>query len=140
MEEQREESELHIEDAMQPVVAPVLQGREKVADAMQSLAQYSDLKGESVVLVHCGDGLWYAAMYEELQGIFANMGETDSTASLETRLGKERTPVLFPDLPLASTLPHFKRWPLLPITNRAMWGALEGAVSMSDVLKRYQGR
>jgi len=140
MEEQREESELHIEDAMHAVVAPVLQGREKVANAMQSLAQYSDLKGESVVLVHCGDGLWYVATYEELQGIFGKAGESDSTDSMETRLGKERTPVLFPDLPLASTLPHFKRWPLLPITNRAMWGALEGAVSMSDVLKRYQGR
>jgi len=53
-------------------------------------------------------------------------------------LGPERTPVLFPDLPLSSALPHFQRWPLLPITNRAMRGSLEGVVSLQDVLNRYQ--
>jgi CIC family chloride channel protein len=138
MEEQREESELHIEDGMQPVVVPVLQGSETVADAMQSVAQYSPMESDSAVLVHCGNGLWYAARYGELQALLAKAGE--ATGSLEEQLGAERTPMLFPDLPLASTLPHFKRWPLLPVTNRAMRGALEGAVSMADVLKRYEGR
>lgn len=137
MEEQREESELHIEDAMQPVVAPVLQGSETIADAIKSLSQYNGLEGDSVVLVQCSDGLWYAAKYEELQALFS---KPDKPGLLEARLGKERTPLLFPDQPLASTLPHFKRWTLLPIINRAIRGALEGAVSMSDVLKRYQGR
>jgi len=137
MEEQREESELHIEDAMQPVTVPVLQGSEAVPDAMKSLARYSDLTGDSAVLVQCGDGLWYAAKQQELQGLFA---KSDEPGSLEERLGRERTPMLFPDLPLASTLPHFKRWPLLPVTNRAMRGALEGAVSMAEVLQRYQRR
>jgi chloride channel protein, CIC family len=138
MEEQREESALHIEDAMQAVVVPILQGSDTVSDAMNAVAQYSGMGDASVVLVHCGDGLWYSAKHDELREIFAKAGE--GAASLQERLGKERTPVLFPDLPLASTLPHFKRWPLLPITNRAMRGALEGTVSMADVLKRYQGR
>src|SRR6185437_2342240 len=75
MEEQREESELHIEDAMQPVVVPILQGSETVAGAMKSVAQYSGMADASAVLVHCGDGLWYAAKYEELQKIFAKAGE-----------------------------------------------------------------
>jgi CIC family chloride channel protein len=140
MEERREESELHIEDALQPVVAPVLQGSEMVADAMKSLAQHGTLTNESVVLVHCGDGLWYAAKYEELQALAEKTEEKSAALSLQARLGKERTPILFPDLPLSSTLPHFRRWPLLPVTNRAMRGALEGAVSMADVLKRYQSR
>ncbi len=64
----------------------------------------------------------------------------DPAAILEQCLGPERTPVLFPDLPLASALPHFRRWPLLPVTNRAARGALEGVVSMTDVLERYQAR
>lgn len=140
MEEQREESELHIEDAMQPVVAPILQGSEAIANIRNSLTQYSGLESSSTLLVHCRDGLWYVATYEELQGIFANPSEIEPAPSLEERLGKERTPVLFPDLPLSSTLPHFKRWPLLPITNRAMRGALEGTISLADTLKRYQGR
>jgi len=139
MEEQREESELHIEDAMQPVMVPVLQGSETIADAAKSLAQYSGMEDSSAVLVDCGEGLWYSAKHEELQTIFASVSE-DPAALLEVRLGSERTPILFPDLPLSSTLPHFKRWPLLPITNRAMRGALEGTVSMPDVLKRYQVR
>jgi CIC family chloride channel protein len=141
MEEQREESELHIEDALQPVVAPVLQGSQTIAGAMKAIAQYSGMEDSATVLIQCRDGLWYAARYEELKALFAKFSEGDSTTdSLELQLGKERTPTLFPDLPLASTLPHFKRWPLLPITNRAIRGALEGAVSMADVLKRYQGR
>jgi CIC family chloride channel protein len=139
MEEQREESEWHIEDAMQPVVAPILQGSEKIGDAAKSMAQYSGMEDASAVLVHCREGLWYAAKYEELKAIFTGVDE-DPNALLEARLGMERTPILFPDLPLSSTLPHFKRWPLLPISNRAMRGALEGTVSMPDVLKRYQGR
>ncbi len=140
MEEQREESELHLEDAMQPVVVPVLQGSETVADARSAVAQHNGLEDSSVLLVHCSDGLWYVATHAELQDIFANVSEADSARWLEERLGRERTPVLFPDLPLASTLSHFKRWPLLPVTNRAMRGALEGAVSLTDVLNRYERR
>jgi CIC family chloride channel protein len=139
MEEQREESELHIEDAMQPVVAPILQGSEKIGDAAKSMAQYAGMEDESAVLIHCREGLWYVAKYEELKAIFTGADE-DPEVLLEVRLGMERTPILFPDLPLSSTLPHFKRWPLLPISNRAMRGALEGTVSMPEVLKRYQGR
>lgn len=139
MEEQREESEWHIEDAMQPVVAPILQGSEKISEAAKSMAQYSGMEDSSAVLVHCREGLWYVARYEELKAIFPG-AEEDPNAVLEAKLGMERTPILFPDLPLASTLPHFKRWPLLPISNRALRGALEGTVSMPDVLKRYQGR
>jgi CIC family chloride channel protein len=135
MEEQREESDLHLEDAMRPVAAPVLHGSETIADAKWLLKQYGDA---TVGLVHCRDGLWYAARRDELEAVFAELGADG--VSLEERLGAERTPVLFPDLPLDSALPFFKRWPMLPITNRAMRGALEGAISLEDVLKRYQQR
>jgi len=135
MEEQREESDLHLEDAMRPVAAPVLHGSETIADAKWLLKQYGDA---AVGLVHCRDGLWYAARRDELEAVFAEPGVDG--VPLEERLGAERTPVLFPDLPLDSALPFFKRWPMLPITNRAMRGALEGAISLEDVLKRYQQR
>ena len=140
MEEQREESELHIEDAMQRVIVPVLEGTDAVAKAIKAVSQYQEMKDASILLIHCSDGLWYAATHKELEDIFANVSDADSSRWLEERLGKERTPVLFPDLLLADTLSYFKRWPLLPITNRASRGALEGAVSMADVIKRYQAR
>jgi CIC family chloride channel protein len=167
MEEQREESNLHLEDAIQPVAVPVLQGSETIAASASVLAQYTDAQANSSVLVQCTDGLWYAATRAEIDSILTGSEPDQSAAGpsadahpavaaaeaavsapetidpsmmLEQRLGPERTPVLFPDLPLAAALPHFRRWPLLPITNRAMRGALEGTVSMEDVLKRYQQR
>jgi CIC family chloride channel protein len=150
MEELREESNLRLEDALQPVTVPVMQGSETIADAARSFAQYENSKTAPVVLIHCSDGLWYAAKREELEALFsdstaANSSESSdgtsadkSTLTLEERLGAERTPILFPDLPLSSALPHFQRWPLLPVTNRAMRGSLEGVVSLQDVLGRYQ--
>ncbi len=40
----------------------------------------------------------------------------------------------------SSALPHFQRWPMLPVTNRAMRGSLESVVSLQDILDRYQQR
>jgi chloride channel protein, CIC family len=151
MEEVREESNLHLEDAIQPVTVPVLQGSESVEDTVKSLAQYGATKDNSAVLIQCPDGLWYAATRDELLALAAMHGngtremsasppEAHLALSLAEQLGPERTPVLFPDLPLSSALPHFQRWPLLPVTNRAMRGSLEGAVSLQDVLNRYQKR
>jgi CIC family chloride channel protein len=101
-----------------------------------------------VVLIHCSDGLWYTARRAELETLFANAASPEpnqplqpleqSAKTLTQCLGPERTPVLFPDMPLASALPHLQRWPLLPVTNRAIRGSLEGAVSLQDVLNRYQ--
>jgi CIC family chloride channel protein len=108
------------------------------------LAQYGDPNAATPVLVHGSDGLWYAATRREIEALATasspadGVEPTDATVTLEQRLGPERTPVLFPDLPLSSALPHFRRWPLLPVTNRAVRGALEGTVSLEDVLHRYQ--
>jgi len=148
MEEQREESNLHLEDAIQPVTVPVLQGSDTLEDALKALTQYPDANADTAVLIHCSDGLWYTARREELEALdYKPLSETIAPTvshidvpvrTLAERLGPERTPVLFPDLPLSSALPHFQRWPLLPITNRAMRGSLEGVVSLQDVLNRYQ--
>ena len=137
MEEQREESFLHLEDALQPISAPVIQGSETVEDTAFALKQYGEGKDGDTVLVHCVDGLWYAARRKDLE---TNLTAAEPGTCLNDLLGPERTPILFPDLPLASALPHFQRWPLLPVTNRAMRGALEGVVSLDDVLRRYQQR
>jgi CIC family chloride channel protein len=143
MEEQREESNLHIEDAMHPVAVPVLQGGGTIEDAARELAEHGGLKDVAVALVRYPGGSWYAATREELAAIFASPTGKDGGMggrSLGERLGRDRTPLLFPDLPLDSVLPYFKRWPLLPIANRATLGAIEGVVSQDDVLRRYQQR
>ena len=144
MEEQREESNLHLEDAMRPVDVPVLQASGTLEEATKELAQYGGLKDVPIALVRYLNGHWYTITREELAAIFANPegkdGAGSASSTLGKRLGMERTPLLYPDLSLDSVLPYFKRWPLLPIANRAIVGSLEGMVSLDDVLKRYQQR
>jgi CIC family chloride channel protein len=131
MEEQREESSLHIEDALQPVQVPVFSGKETMADVSQTLAA----KPAQAFLVRLWDGSWYAMKAEELTSVGATV--TPETP-LERLLSQERAPILFPDLPLDSALPYFPRFPLLPIMNRASKGKLEGTVTLDDILRRYQ--
>jgi CIC family chloride channel protein len=146
MEEQREEVDLHCEDALSPVDVPVLNGSQPVAAFRDALAAAPTPAtadpSHTAVLIQCSDGGWYAATREELDAIFARLpSEPDSEEvrkPIEASLGPNRTPVIFPDQPLASALPYFRRWPLLPISNRAMRGALEGVLSQADVLHRYQ--
>jgi CIC family chloride channel protein len=141
MEEEREESDLRFEDALKAVSVPTLPGTETVWQTKQALASNAEIAEASAVLVKCSEGTWYAARKGELEALTAAIVSADdphANATLEARLGAERTPLIFPDQPLASALPHFRRWPLLPVSNRAMRGALEGVLTLDDVLKRYQ--
>ena len=132
MEEQREESILHLEDALRPVDIAVVSGREPVGQAAGSLPADAN-----AFLIKLWDGSWYAMAREELTAIAALC--TPETA-LESMLKPERTPTLFPDLPLDSAIPYLARWPVLPVQNRAVKGTLEGVITLNDVLQRYQRR
>jgi CIC family chloride channel protein len=57
---------------------------------------------------------------------------------IERSINNDRTPLLFPDMPLDSAIPYLSRWPVLPVQNRATRGTLEGVVTLDDVLGRYQ--
>jgi CIC family chloride channel protein len=131
MEEQREEVHLHIEDALHPVDVPVLQGMDSLARASQRMAE----TGTSVVLVQMRGRTWYALTGEELTRLAATQN-TEST--IEKALPTDRIPPLYPDLPLDSALPYFSRWQILPVQNRASRGTLEGILTQTDVLERYQ--
>jgi CIC family chloride channel protein len=131
MEEQREENVLHLEDALRPVTIPVFSGSETLREVSSRLA----VADEPVLLVKLRDGSWYAMDRNEYTSIAAT--QTPETP-LERALKPDRTPLLFPDLPLDSAIPYLARWPVLPIHNRASKGTLEGIVSLEDVLHRYQ--
>jgi CIC family chloride channel protein len=129
MEEQREEKSLHIEDALQPLTVPVVQGSDSIAAVSFAAAE------APAVLVRIHDGSWYAMTSDELTGAAATL--TPDTP-VERALKADRVPILFPDLPLDNTLPYFPRWPLLPVLNRANRETPEGMVTLNGVLKRYQ--
>ena len=136
MEEEREDSELHFEDALQPANVPILIGTEQLKDLPKTLELMQNAEGSTAVLVQCSNG-WYAAKPEEVGRLVSRAG-TAGEQTIEQSIGSQRTPLLFPDQPLAHALPYFKVWPLLPISNRAMRGVLEGVLTLDDVLKRYQ--
>lgn len=138
MEEEREDSELRFEDALLPVTVPVLQGSETVGNTVKMLKQQKEMAEASAVLIQCRNG-WYSARQEELQQMVGNVERDGDVGkkTLEEYIGPERTPMLFPDQQLANALPYFKRWPLLPVSNRAMRGVLEGCLTLEDVLRRY---
>ncbi|WP_158749769.1 chloride channel protein [Acidobacterium sp. S8] len=130
MEEIREESELHLEDALIPVQVPIVKGNQSIANAGEIVAATQ----AKAFLVSLWDGSWYALTTGELTSFSATL--TPETP-IEQALPPERLPLLFPDLPLDSALPYFPRWPLLPIMNRATKGTIEGIVTLEDVLQRY---
>lgn len=131
MEEQREEAVLHIEDALKPVGVPVVRGADSLSTAAAALAD----SRATACLVHLIDGSWYAMSQDELTTATATL--TPDTP-IQRALKPDRTPTLFPDMPLDSALHYFPRWPLLPISNRATRGALEGVLTLDDVLGRYR--
>lgn len=141
MEEVREESEIPIEDALEPVTYPVIPGTKSIAALLTSEATKQQLLDSPFVLVQCSDG-WYSARKDEFDRFISAYREnpefSDAQRPLEEALGKERTPLAFPDQPLAHALSQFQRWPVLPVSNRAVRGVLEGVVTLDGVLRRYQ--
>ena len=131
MEEQREESALHIEDALKPVSVPMVRGSETLQSVLATLSA----SHATVCLMRLIDDSWYAASAEELTTASATL--TPETP-VERVIRADRTPSLFPDMPLDSTLRYFPRWPVLPISNRATRETLEGILTLNDVLGRYR--
>lgn len=132
LEEEREDVSLRLEDALHSVDVPVLNGGQLVRE----LAETPAAGLAPAVLVQCSDG-WYAASQAELRSLSQHVAE-HGDATLEQALGSRRTPPLFPDQPLATALPYFKAWPMLPVSNRAMRGVLEGVLTLEEVLARFQ--
>ncbi len=134
MEEQREESNLHIEAAIEPTTVPIIPGNKRVVEIRALLG--SGLP--ETVLILCSDMRWYATRGVELNDLTSGIDTDQEDISIESLLGQERTPVIFPDLPLDTALHHFSRWPILPVSNRSQRGTLEGVVTIEGVLKCYQ--
>ncbi|HZZ39976.1 MAG TPA: chloride channel protein [Acidobacteriaceae bacterium] len=132
MEAMREESVLHIEDAVQPIGVPIVRD----SDTIQSVSEIMARDHATASLVHLSDGSWYALSSEELASATATL---TPEAPVQRALKSDRTPSLFPDLPLDSALHSFPRWPVLPVLNRASRGTLEGVLTLNDVLRCYRG-
>jgi chloride channel protein, CIC family len=132
MEEQREESTLHIEDALRTVAVPVVESSATLGSVDHLVSE----AGGAGCIVRLADGSWYALGGDDLAAASAAFAPD---ATVQRVLKEDRTPILFPDMPLDAALHHFPRWPFLPVLNRASRGTLEGMLTLEDVLKRYRG-
>jgi CIC family chloride channel protein len=131
MEEQREEVGLHLEDALRPLSIPVYAG----SDSLALVDRYATAAEAPNFLLRMQDGSWYVMSRDELRSLIHTH---DGSTPIEKVVSSERTPNLFPDLPIDSAIPHLARWSILPIQNRAARGTLEGTVTLPEILARYQ--
>jgi CIC family chloride channel protein len=132
MEGIREESTLHIEDAVQAVGVPILRDSDSIHAVSEAMAG----SHAGACLIRLSDGSWYALSADELTSVAATL---TPEAPVHRALKADRPPHLFPDMPLDSALHYFPRWPVLPILNRASRETLEGVLTLNDVLRRYRG-
>jgi chloride channel protein, CIC family len=131
LEEQREENILRIEDAMRPPPTPVLDSRESVGDACQSVQQ----SAAKVFLVRLHPTGWSNVDLDLLKRL-ASEGKSEMT--LGSALPTERLPYLHPDFPLEMALRHVYQTPVVPVVSRADFRKLEGVISSEDVLNKYR--
>jgi chloride channel protein, CIC family len=131
MEEQREESILRVEDAMQPPVKRVID----TADLGNWNTRMADQKAPDVMLVRLKPSGWSSVTRKEVE---STSNEDPSGAKLAELLANRQIPYLHPDQPLDVALRYVDRWPLVPVVSRADFSKLEGVITQEGVLERYR--
>lgn len=131
MEEQREESILRVEDAMQPPIDPVLDAD----DTLERAVKMSGQAAHDALLVRLHPSGWSNISKAELKSL---VEEGKGSETLQSVLAEDAVPSLHPDLPLDTALRYVDRWPVVPVVNRANLKELEGVITQRDVLERYR--
>ena len=131
MEELREEDVLRVEDAMQPVEGPVLEGEKTLDQALTEL----NGTGDREMLVRMSPSGWNSVSMEQLRGLAT---EGKGSSKLGSLLPIRQVPFLHPDHPLEMALRYVDRWRIVPVVSRADFRHLEGVVTERAVLERYR--
>ncbi len=89
MEEEREEHELRLEDAIEPVKYPVIVGSDTLAQ-IRSSNKMQDLLDSPYTLVQCSNG-WYAARKDEMARLIGFFGRLlcARSAAIDSRMCRE---------------------------------------------------
>jgi chloride channel protein, CIC family len=130
LEEQRERTALHVEDAMRPGRNILLPAEESATEAARTLSASS----ADHFLLHRPEGGWRLVSREALQQ-FAAATSNGPNPPISSR---GPLPHVYPDQPLSDALRIIGEWPVLPVVNRANLEKLEGIVSIDDILRTYR--
>lgn len=131
MEEQREESILRVEDAMQAPVDPIFDADELV----DWISQPMESELPEIVLVRLHPSGWSSLSRTEMKALAE--ADKDGINPAEV-FAEHQVPVIHPDQPLDVALRYVDRWPLIPVVSRADFSKLEGVICEHDVLERYR--
>jgi CIC family chloride channel protein len=131
MEEQREESVLRVEDAMQPPTGPVLDAEQPLENVLRQIEE----SPSDNFLVRLHPSGWSYIGKEEIR---TKVNEGKGAHTLRSVLPMRQLPFLHPDHPLDMALRYANQWPVVPVVSRADLQKLEGVISQRDILNRYQ--
>lgn len=131
MEEQREESIMRVEDAMQPPGPAILNADNTVEEALEKVARLP----EESFLVNGGKRDWSLVRRETLEDQVRQGNGHRELSGLGTA---QRLPWLYRDQPLDIAMRLIGDRPFLPVLNRAELGKLEGIISLEDILYAYR--
>jgi CIC family chloride channel protein len=131
MEEQREESVLRVEDAMQPPTGPVLDAEQPLENVLRQIEE----SPSDNFLVRLHPSGWSYIGKEEIR---TKVNEGKGAHTLRSVLPMRQLPFLHPDHPLDMALRYANQWPVVPVVSRADLQKLEGIISQRDILNRYQ--
>lgn len=131
MEEQREESTLRVEDAMEPRPAFILH----VDNSISKVAALLEGTSANVYLVRLNSSRWGAVTRQD---IVAALQQSKADTTLASLVSDRAIPYLHPDQPLDMALRYTDRWPLVPVVSRADLGQLEGVITEQSVFEKYR--
>jgi CIC family chloride channel protein len=133
LEEEREETILHVEDAMLPAPAIIL----SAADSVDASATRIDGSSQSIFPVRIQPTGW-SSISRDL--IYRLIQEGKGRETLGSLLSTQTLPSLYPDLPLDAALRFINSTAFIPVVNRADSRKLEGIISSESVFMRYQSK
>jgi chloride channel protein, CIC family len=130
LEEAREETILHVEDAMLPAPAVIL----GAADYIDAAALRAQNSSQVIFPVRMQPSGWSTISRDLLERLFSEGKGEHTIGSL---ISTQSLPYLFPDLPLDAALRYVNQVPLVPVVNRANPQKLEGIISRDAVFEKY---
>ncbi|HEY6768864.1 MAG TPA: chloride channel protein [Candidatus Sulfotelmatobacter sp.] len=133
LEEEREETILRVEDAMQPAPAVIL----SASDYIDSAVRRAQNANQAILPVRLQPSGWSTISHDLLDRL---LQEGKGEHTLGSVVPKQVLPCLYPDLPLDAALRYVNQFPLVPVVNRADGRRLEGIISRDAVFATYQKR
>lgn len=127
IEEMREHTSLHVEDAMRPATGVLFH-----EDKLSEILKQPEGAGAAQILLWNRNDAWKVAAREEARQVALNGGN----ASLLSSRGP--VPHLYPDQHLDEALRIIGEWPIVPVVNRANLDKVEGVLSVDDILRKYR--